>query len=294
MTATIKSHNDIGFCVHSLHADLENHFSWLHEHGIRCIAGACWPGQTEDVIRKMDRLMEKFEMRMASLHGWVALLSSDGNDDRLKPAYAPLFELAKRWKAEAIVLHYGDLAQDAKPAVWWSNTDYIAGLGLKEFGRRQSRMAEWICGEASKSNTVIALENLTQFWPYSYDVAEMAETIRGWNIPNLGICFDNGHANLGDINPAQALSSLGKTVVTTHLHDNYGWKGPRSANHIVDLHLPPGLGTIDWRALLLAFRKSDYRGPYIFEVETKETVWDMTLENWAAFETLADKAAESS
>ena len=300
MKKTNKSRNDIGFYVNPKHADLERHFSWLHDHGIRCIGGPCHP-ETDEVLRRMDRLMEKYEMRMASLHhGAPQLLSPDGDDDRLRPGYAMLFERAKRWNAGAVVIHFRSLEQPWRDGIWWAETDYITRIGVKEYDRRQGRMLKWICGKIAKSNTVIALENLPQRWPYSYDAAEIAETVRGYKIPNLGVCFDSGHANLGDINPVQAVSSLGKTLVTTHLHDNFGWTGPRSSHLATDLHLVPGLGTIDWRAMLLAFRKIGYKGPYIFEGpnlpgETEEEkIWGLTLQNWAAFETLADKAAESS
>ena len=295
----MKSRNDVGFYVDPVHPNLERHLSWLHEHGVRCIGGPCHPA-TEEVIRRMERLMEKFEMRMASLHGVPALLSPDGDDDRLKPEYLPLFERAKRWNVEAVVLHFRHLELPWREGVWWEETDYITRIGLREYDRRQGRMLEWICGEAAKSKTVIALENKPQLWPYGYNTVEIAETVRGLNIPNLGICFDSGHGNLGEINPVQVLSGLGKTLVTTHLHDNFGWRGPRCPLPDCDLHLVPGLGTIDWRAMLLAFRKIDYQGPYIFEGpnlpgETKEEkIWDLTLQNWAAFETLADKAEENS
>jgi sugar phosphate isomerase/epimerase len=53
---------------------------------------------------------------------------------------------------------------------------------------------------------------------------------------DIGVCFDTGHAHLGD-GVASTLVALKDYIRSSHLHDNKGDK---------DTHLWPGDGTIDW------------------------------------------------
>jgi sugar phosphate isomerase/epimerase len=52
----------------------------------------------------------------------------------------------------------------------------------------------------------------------------------------VGICLDLGHAH-ATVGIAEAVSVLGKRIVSMHVHDNHGMR---------DEHLWPGDGTIDW------------------------------------------------
>jgi sugar phosphate isomerase/epimerase len=56
------------------------------------------------------------------------------------------------------------------------------------------------------------------------------------HLDSVGVCLDLGHAH-ATVGIEQAVSVLGKRIVSTHVHDNHG---------IRDEHLWPGDGTIDW------------------------------------------------
>jgi len=56
------------------------------------------------------------------------------------------------------------------------------------------------------------------------------------HLDNVGVCLDLGHAHM-TVGIADAVSVLGKRIVTLHVHDNHGLK---------DEHLWPGDGSIDW------------------------------------------------
>lgn len=94
--------------------------------------------------------------------------------------------------------------------------------------------------EAQRQQVVLALEN-TRFLhhqQYLYD-----------NIPSpyLGFCFDTGHANC--FTPGEdPLARFFDRLVTTHISDNIGPAGG-------DLHLRPGLGSIDFDSLLPSILK---------------------------------------
>jgi len=64
------------------------------------------------------------------------------------------------------------------------------------------------------------------------------------HLENVGVCLDIGHAHI-TVGAAQAIATLGKHIVSVHVHDNHGLK---------DEHLWPGDGTIDWAAAASALK----------------------------------------
>ncbi|MBO5369797.1 MAG: sugar phosphate isomerase/epimerase [Clostridia bacterium] len=39
---------------------------------------------------------------------------------------------------------------------------------------------------------------------------------------NIGICWDFGHAHLASVDQLRGLQTVGKRLVCTHIHDNFG------------------------------------------------------------------------
>ena len=73
--------------------------------------------------------------------------------------------------------------------------------------------------------------------------------------PDVGICFDFGHANLdGDVSEALELGS--GHIITTHVHDNRGRADDR---------LVPYAGRIQWDEAMMEVQKIGYDGALIFE-----------------------------
>ena len=56
------------------------------------------------------------------------------------------------------------------------------------------------------------------------------------HLDSIGVCLDLGHAH-ATVGIDEAVSVLGKRIVSLHVHDNHGMR---------DEHLWPGDGTIDW------------------------------------------------
>jgi sugar phosphate isomerase/epimerase len=61
----------------------------------------------------------------------------------------------------------------------------------------------------------------------------------------VGVCLDLGHAHI-TVGVGEAIATLGKRIVSVHVHDNRGEK---------DEHLWPGDGTIDWPATAKALKE---------------------------------------
>ena len=70
--------------------------------------------------------------------------------------------------------------------------------------------------------------------------AHLRQFITNTRLTDLRLCFDIGHAHMGDGIEA-SFETMRELVVTAHIHDNHGVK---------DEHLAPFDGTIDWKAAL--------------------------------------------
>ena len=80
----------------------------------------------------------------------------------------------------------------------------------------------------------ILLENI----PNDISAPEkLLEIIQALHYDDIGICFDVGHAHLGD-GVSHCFHQLKDLIRSTHVHDN---------KHDKDSHLVPGEGTIDWK-----------------------------------------------
>jgi len=113
----------------------------------------------------------------------------------------------------------------------------------------------------------IAMENARPFLPHSpYTYAEfpwdLARQVERIDLPNVGICLDTGHlhmaARLHRFSETESVQQLLPRLVHLHVHDNFGrtgWWTEKTQTHQVpfgrgDLHMPVGLGDIDFETLL--------------------------------------------
>ena len=87
---------------------------------------------------------------------------------------------------------------------------------------------------AEKHGVIIAIEN-TRFLRYNDFI------LQRFHSPNIGFCFDSGHANCYTPNE-QPLLKYGKMLVTTHIHDNMGATGVE----MPDQHHLMGEGIVDF------------------------------------------------
>ena len=85
----------------------------------------------------------------------------------------------------------------------------------------------------------------------------LSELLKALHYPDLGICFDTGHAHIMS-SVHQALGVLEERIRSTHMHDNRGDK---------DAHLWPGEGTIDWADTMQALRAAPQVPALLLEIE---------------------------
>jgi sugar phosphate isomerase/epimerase len=92
---------------------------------------------------------------------------------------------------------------------------------------------------------------------FGSSVAELLDLIAAVDSPALGITFDTSHANVEKLDLGAAIREFGDLLCCTHISDNDG-----SDDH----HRIPGFGTIDWHAVMSAFRDIGYDGILNLEI----------------------------
>ena len=155
-------------------------------------------------------------------------------------------EVVAELGVESITMHVGNTPEEFVPF----SLDQLHGFIL--------RSLDELLPVASRLGVVIAIEN---GWFPTNTPEKLLAILDHFRSPNLGLCFDAGHANLmardrgaPDSNPVQAWRRFGPVpydeavldkmlpyVTTCHLHDNNG---------LWDHHLLPGRGEIAWAPLV--------------------------------------------
>jgi sugar phosphate isomerase/epimerase len=88
----------------------------------------------------------------------------------------------------------------------------------------------------------------------------LLELLKALHYPDLGICFDAGHAHLMS-SVHQAFGVLEQRILSTHIHDNHGDR---------DAHLWPGQGAIDWNQTMQLLRSAPQAPALLMEIEGEE------------------------
>ena len=130
---------------------------------------------------------------------------------------------------------------------------------------------------AERLGVKIALENLAPVFPGPDLVSFSPLTLRTManriGSPAVGLCLDVGHANvvagLRRTETVRLIEPVMDRIVLFHLHDNLGARrGPESPPELdpirLDLHLPPGRGSLDWARVSTPLRR--HEAPLMLEI----------------------------
>ena len=120
---------------------------------------------------------------------------------------------------------------------------------------------------AAKYDVTIAIENLfdendlqkrvrvSRYLADPEDLIDLVDSLHA-SYDNVGIVWDFGHANLMNWNQPECLEMIGKRLIATHVQDNYG---------VVDDHLLPYLGNVEWEPIMKTLKKIGYEGAFAYE-----------------------------
>ncbi len=141
----------------------------------------------------------------------------------------------------------------------------------------ETRSLGRLAARAEGLGTTVALENLAPLYPGPERLCHSPMVLRSLvhriSSPALGLCLDLGHAHIvSDLRHAdvgQLIEPVLDSVSIFHLHDNLGARrGAAAAVELdplrLDLHLPPGRGTLPWPDLAERLRR--HAAPLMLEV----------------------------
>lgn len=110
---------------------------------------------------------------------------------------------------------------------------------------------------------------------------KLKELLKALHYPDLGVCFDTGHAHMTS-SVHQAFGVLEPHIRSTHVHDN---KRDR------DAHLWPGDGSIDWADTMQSLSAAPHTPAILMEIEGEEGM-DVSGKMAAAYKKLEEAALE--
>jgi sugar phosphate isomerase/epimerase len=173
-------------------------------------------------------------------------------------------DISKEIGVKKIVIHVGTYLNE--------NYEY----DMKKSIEHNIKYLEPFVIKAMDNNIQIAIENGTQMekdeplfkntTPYIDELIKIVEYYnKKYNKEVLGICFDFGHANVGNLDIYKEIKKIDKKLIVTHIHDNYG----------SDTHNQPFDGVLNWNVAKKALKEINYTGELTSEVRyTKEELSD--------------------
>jgi sugar phosphate isomerase/epimerase len=205
----------------------------------------------------------------AVIHAPDELLAGAPDHDR---ALAGLIDYATIAGAELVVYH----GRNIRP-----------GAYAAERVRAEESSLRKLLPRLAATGVTLAIENLAPVYPgttaLSYAPGIVAELVDRLGLPNVGMCFDIGHAHIAaaarSCTVTELLEPIADRVVLFHVHDNLGDRRRGDLPGVdpvrLDLHLPPGRGTVPWDSLapLLAA----HRAPLQLEIHPSHRPTPMAL-----------------
>jgi sugar phosphate isomerase/epimerase len=187
-------------------------------------------------------------------------------------ALAALVDYATIAGAEIVVYHGRNIAPGQRAA---------------ERALAEERSLRQLLPRLAETGVTLAIENLAPVYPggaaLSYAPGVVAELVDRLGLPNVGMCFDIGHAHIAAAARSCAvldlLEPLADRVALFHVHDNLGDRRRGDLPGVdpirLDLHLPPGRGTVAWEALAPVL--AAHRAPLQLEIHPSHRPTPMAL-----------------
>lgn len=184
--------------------------------------------------------------------------------DTLKNRILKSLDISKEIGVKRIVIHVGT----------YLDKDY--NYDINKSIEHNIKYLEPFVKKAIENNILIAIENGTQMekddplfkntTPYIDELIRIVEYYnKKYDKEVLGVCFDFGHANVGNLDMYNEIVKIGNKLIVTHIHDNYG----------TDSHNQPFDGTVNWDDVRKALTDINYNGELTSEVRySKEELSD--------------------
>jgi len=155
--------------------------------------------------------------------------------------------------------------------------DGTSASRLRECAQLEERSLVPLLRRAQSLGITVAIENLAPVYPGTrrqcHDPLAVRDLVRRLDSPAAGMLLDLGHlhirADASRCDHVALLAACAPDVVLFHAHDNLGARRGLDAPGIdplkLDLHLPPGRGSLPWARV--AGTVAAHRAPVMLEVE---------------------------
>lgn len=113
---------------------------------------------------------------------------------------------------------------------------------------------------AAKIGLSIVVENMRivpQLFPVHRYCGNPEELCEIADALGIGVCWDFGHAHINGLKQSEALQYVGKRLKVLHINDNFAGD---------DLHVPPFVGTNDWKDSMEGLSAIGFDGLFNYEV----------------------------
>lgn len=206
----------------------------------------------ERKFREISEITESLGLYVVQVHApYIGVYEKLGDMD--EEIYRKTLKRMLRWVRYTSILGSNNMI--VHPAEL-PKTIEMSFVDAVEFCRRRNlEVARELSKAGEEYGVTISFENEygLKFGCSPEDLIEIVQV----NPDILGICFDVGHANIRQLNLVSFLKKISRFLTATHLHDNNG---------VSDEHLPPMMGSINWRELIIGFKEIGYSKPLILEV----------------------------
>jgi sugar phosphate isomerase/epimerase len=202
------------------------------------------------------------------LHGPDDLSAGTAEHDR---AFEGLMDYAAEAGAQLVVYHGLNFVEEDGPAA----------APLRERAQLEERSLLTHLQRALSLGITVAIENLAPMYPGSarrcHDPIAVRDLVRRLGSPAAGMLLDLGHlhitADATHSDLASVLAACSEDVVLFHVHDNLGARrrhldAPGADPLRMDLHLPPGRGSLPWGRVAAAL--TEHTAPLMLEIEPSQ------------------------
>jgi sugar phosphate isomerase/epimerase len=200
-------------------------------------------------VERLQELRSSYELEF-SVHAPYADTNLSADDDLIREWVLKRIRASIRFASEIeaknLVIHPG----------WTTATEPFMRGRSWDLNIRSLR---WLQRYAGDYGVECLLENVPNPTPYILVTVDDFRLFDNEMTPSLNYVLDIGHAHLqGEV--YEFIDSLGSKIKHVHVSDNEG---------VQDQHLPIGEGTVDWKSVIGALKKSGFDGWVVVESYTK-------------------------
>lgn len=202
-----------------------------------------WQAWLYDIKKLADQLGLEFSQTHPNFFNMFdpSVPDYEWNQEKVRRGIIGSGILGAKWSVFHIGTVYGEDGLPDDEASFKANVEYLRPL---------LRLA--------KENGVgLALENLGRD-SYARTADNLIRLVDELGVDNVGICWDFGHANIMKLNQEEELRKIGKCLKATHVADNHG---------VMDEHLPPFFGNIDWSKMVHVLKEIEYEGDFTYKIQ---------------------------